>query len=107
MINIIAVLDNNVLVSALLSPQSVPGKIISLWEEKKFTIITSQPIVEEFTSVISRLKFKSNYKISPRSVQLLTKMLIEHQIKIPIPRASIKVRDPKDVVVLAAALQGH
>src|SRR3989339_405034 len=78
-----------------------------LWEEKKFTIITSQPIVEEFTSVISRLKFKSNYKISPRSVQLLTKMLIEHQIKIPIPRASIKVRDPKDVVVLAAALQGH
>jgi len=34
-------------------------------------------------------------------------MLIEHQIKIPIPRASIKVRDPKDVVVLAAALQGH
>lgn len=107
MTNIIVVLDNNVLVSALLFPQSPPGKIINLWQEKKFKIITSQPMVEEFVGVISRVKFRSNYKISTGTIRLLTQKLMGNRIKTRIPRTKVKIRDPKDIVILATALDGH
>lgn len=107
MTNITVVLDTNVLISALLIPQSLPGKIILLWQQKKFEIITSQPIVEEFVTLILRVKFSSNYTLSQSHIQILTKELINHQIKVPIPRSRVKIRDPKDIVVLATALRGH
>lgn len=70
-------------------------------------MITSQPMVEEFIDVISRVKFRYNYKISASKVQLLTKKLIDNQIKTRIPRTKIKIRDPKDVVILATAINSH
>ena len=64
-------------------------------------------MVEEFINVISRRKFVSKYGIFPISTKLLTKKLVESQIKIPIPHSSIKIRDPKDIIVLSTAIEGH
>lgn len=64
-------------------------------------------MVEEFIDVISRAKFRSSYKISARTVQSLTNMLINNQIKTRIPRTRVKIRDPKDIVILATAIRGR
>lgn len=64
-------------------------------------------MVEEFVGVISRVKFRSNYKISTGTVRLLTQKLMGNRIKTRIPRTKVKIRDPKDIVILATALDGH
>ena len=106
MTNITAVLDNNVLVSALLFPQSVPGKILKLWNQKKFQVVSSEPILEELHDVISRAKFVSRYHISTFLAQRIISGLNQNQIKLlQKSKLPFDIRDPKDIVFLDTAIQ--
>jgi uncharacterized protein len=53
------VIDTNILVSALLKPDSTPELIISLVLEKQVVFCLSEPIAAEYEEVLSREKFKS------------------------------------------------
>ena len=53
------VLDTNVLVSALLKPDSTPELVISLIFEKRAILCVSGPIFTEYEEVLSREKFWS------------------------------------------------
>lgn len=46
------VLDSNVLVSAFALPQSATARVVTLWEEKQFTLIISEYIVDEVTRIL-------------------------------------------------------
>jgi uncharacterized protein len=45
------VLDTNVLVSALISPRGNPDRLYRAWRAGRFTLLTSQPLLEEFQRV--------------------------------------------------------
>lgn len=47
-----AVLDANVLVSAVLSPAGVPGQILDAWRAERFALLVSAPILEEIARVL-------------------------------------------------------
>lgn len=49
-----AVLDTNVLVSALISPNGTPAQLINAWREKKFELVVSPAILEELAEVLQR-----------------------------------------------------
>ena len=53
------VIDTNVLVSALLKPDSIPELIISLILENHMILFITEPIVAEYEEVLSRDKFRS------------------------------------------------
>ncbi len=55
------VLDTSIFISAYLSsnPQSSPNKILSLWQEGKFTLITTPQLVLELLIVLERQKIDS------------------------------------------------
>jgi len=53
------VIDTNVLVSALLKPDSIPELIISLVLENHLILIITEPIVAEYEEVLGRDKFRS------------------------------------------------
>jgi len=54
------VIDTNVLVSGLLSPNGAPAKILSLLLNEKLVILYDNRIVEEYKEVLSREKFGFN-----------------------------------------------
>lgn len=43
---IVAVLDPNILTSALLSPKGAPAEIIRRWQAAEFSLITSPPLID-------------------------------------------------------------
>ena len=51
-----AVLDTNVLVSALISPSGTPAAIYDGWEEGKFTLLTCKEFLEEVRATLQTRK---------------------------------------------------
>ena len=58
-----AVIDTNVLVSAMLKWQSVPGKILELTFSVLIIPVINDEIINEYRTVLSRPKFKLSEKI--------------------------------------------
>jgi uncharacterized protein len=50
------VLDTNVLVSGLAYPESVPGRILSTWQQGALGVVLSRYILDEMVRVLPRLK---------------------------------------------------
>lgn len=97
-----AVLDPNVIVSALLSPGGAPGQILRGWLEGRFELIVSPALIEELGRVLSYPKLRK--WVSPAEAQellalLRTAELIEDPI-VPPPQHSA---DPGDDYLIALA----
>ena len=98
-----AVLDTNVVVSALLF-RGTTGRLVSLWQDKKFVLLVSKAMMDECIRVFAYPKFH----LTPKEVTFL----LEHQLiafsqpvivrnVVPIIHA-----DPSDDIFLACALAG-
>lgn len=59
----LVVLDTNIIISALLMPASQPAKIITHWQNGKFTLLTAEPQIEELMRVTRYPKIRE--RISP------------------------------------------
>jgi putative PIN family toxin of toxin-antitoxin system len=57
-----AVIDTNVIVSAMLNPAGNPAKVIDGLFENRFTAVVSADILEEYELVLKRPKFGFNHK---------------------------------------------
>lgn len=62
-----AVLDVNVLVSALISPSGTPARLLEAWRQGQFTVLTSQDILAEFERVIVRSHLYGRYGLKARA----------------------------------------
>jgi uncharacterized protein len=97
------VLDTNVLVSAILSSNSIPAKILN-WGEDNGTILYSTATLNEVLSVLQRPKFSKyidrddidGLSIRIKTVWLLVKILNAVQL----------CRDPKDDKFIDLAING-
>ena len=49
------VLDTNVLVSGLAYPESIPGRILSIWQQGGLDVVLSRYILDEMVRVLPRL----------------------------------------------------
>lgn len=49
-----AVIDTNIWVSALLNPSGYPAKLRKAFEEGRFEVVISEPILKEIADVLSR-----------------------------------------------------
>lgn len=97
------VLDTNVLVSAAISPQGAPAKIVKLALEKKIILLTCPHIVEEYYEVFRREKFKK-FKFPPPWLTVLLKQTL-HNLENSTPW-SLSGPDEDDLIFLALA-KGH
>ncbi len=97
-----AVVDTNILISALLGP----GKSRQLVQKllKKHTVIIFKPMLDEVIDVLSREKFAT---IKNRQTDRF-KSNLEHRSKIVNIRSSFKVlkEDPDDDIILNTAYSG-
>jgi len=100
----LVVLDTNIIISAMLLPNSQPAKVIARWREGKFKLVTSAPQVDELMRV-------TRYpKVRDRLNSVLTGRLINEMRDIAVmvddlPQVDVSP-DPYDNYLLATASGG-
>ncbi len=103
-----AVVDTNLLVSAVLTKGGDADRLLRSWYEGVFILITSDALLEELETVLQRPVFQGKYGILGSEVDALVNSLREGSLKvIPRRRLPVHCRDPKDDKFLAASLGGR
>jgi len=99
------VLDTNVLVSGLLVPAGLPGRIIDLWIDGAISVALTSELLEEYLSVIARPKFDSIAGPSDRC-RIVGELVSLANTSIVVPRVRVQaLKDPADNVVLSCAVE--
>ena len=98
-----AVLDTNVLVSAMIS-DGKPRQLFRKGIEGQFTILTSDLMLKELAYVLHRPKFKTN----PSEIHRIT-LALHNSAEVVDVKTKLKIvkEDPKDNVVIETAYDGH
>jgi putative PIN family toxin of toxin-antitoxin system len=96
-----AVLDTNVLVSALLKTGSVPSQIAAEALYGDIIPILNDDIMEEYEAVLSRPKFR----FAPKTVQIFLDELKKRAIYSDQGLLEDEIPDPKDVVFYAVLME--
>lgn len=97
-----AVLDTNVLVSAMLKNDSVPGAVLELALGGNITPLFSEAILQEYREVLSRSKFHLPIKIVDAVIQSLRARGLDIEAEKPDCRA---FPDPDDVIFYAVVME--
>ncbi len=100
-----AVLDTNLIISAVITPTGQVSRILTAWRNGLFELITSPQIIEEMRLVLFSEKIKKNRSLSDRRINdLLTELrktsgLVKPKIAIKAVKA-----DPDDDKFIEAAM---
>lgn len=96
------VLDTNVLVSGLMLPDSVPGKIVGAWRAAHFDLVLSEPLIAELARVLSYPKIHARLRWEEDDIAGYL-LLLRFKAEIAdTSRTKVKVPgDPGDSPVLA------
>lgn len=103
-----AVLDANVLVSALIRPEGTPGKIVSRWlAEKPFELVVSRAIIDEVRRAARYERVRKYMRLSQREAEALL-AIVQASANLVTGTTAIEgvAVDADDHKVLAAALEG-
>lgn len=99
------VLDTGIFISAFLSTEGYPRKVVNLWLDKEFQLITSEWQIEEIKRVSQYDRLKE--RIVHRDIGFLINRLKRHAIVLKeIPNVDYSP-DPDDNPILATALAGE
>lgn len=96
-----AVLDTNVLVSAMFNDESVPGQIVAEALEGSIIPLYSNEILDEYSDVLTRAKFR----FDQRDVRVMIDAIIKRGVAIDAGPVEDVLPDPKDVVFYAVTME--
>ena len=92
------VLDTNVLVSGLAYPQSIPGRILSVWRRGGLDLVLSRYILDEMVRVLPRLK---RIRLNPTEIRdLADSFMFLAEVVEPDGEVDETLRDESDQQVL-------
>lgn len=101
--NYYAGIDTNVLVSAMLKFQSVPGQVAKEALLGNLVPLLCDEIIAEYRAVLARPKFKFDQK----AVDVLIDGIIDRGIFIDAVPVEEVIPDPKDIVFYEVAIEGR
>ena len=96
-----AVIDTNVLVSAMLKWESVPGSVLLEVLTGKITPLLNEEIVSEYRTVLSRPKFH----FSPETAEIFLDGLTGRGLFVDAESIEEILPDPKDVVFYEVVME--
>jgi len=97
----IAILDTNILISALLGPPSLPAKIVDFWADRRFQLVTSEDQITELRRVSKYPKISQQLS-APVAGRLVNEMRKSASFARSLPKIDL-CRDPMDNFLLAMA----
>lgn len=98
-----AVLDTNVLLSALISPHGAPDIIYRAWRAAKFEVVTSRVQLDELRRASRYPKFRAilqPHRVGTMVNNLQRAIVLEHLT------SDVEADDPNDAFLLAMSLAG-
>ena len=104
----IVVLDTNVIVSALLSPEGAPAKVVRRWEADEFGVVISPPLLAELRRALEHERVLKYIRLPHETVAGLIERLktvaavVEPQLLLDEIH-----EDPDDNQVLECAVAGN
>jgi hypothetical protein len=103
------VIDANVLVSGILSPQGIPAQIVKVWREEKFSLVTSEAVIIEIQETLEKLDGTGKYFIPRSRIDKFLGLIRENSHLVStLPNVDGTIpADPDDEKFLAIALAGE
>lgn len=96
-----AVIDTNVLVSAAMKPESVPGQVLELVLDGVIVPVLNKTIIEEYRDVLLRPKFDFPEQV----VKDILSEIDGHGIYVDAEPIDIDFPDPKDLVFYEVVME--
>ena len=98
------ILDTNILLSGLIAPAGVPGRLIDAWLDRRFTLVSHSLQLDEFRAVSRRDKIRALVRSSEagRLVNQIAALAEMPEWLPPVERS----RDPRDDFLLALCEAG-
>lgn len=106
------VLDTNVFISGLLLPKGVPGRIVEAWQQSQYTLVVSEPMLNEIERVLKYPKIQRRLHWSPEQIERYISLLRFYAEVVSIEDVLQTIpddllRDAKDNPILATFIAGH
>ncbi len=101
-----SVIDTNILIRAIIRPVGTVGPVIVRLEEGRYQLIYSQPLLDELTRKLALPRIKDRYELTDEQVTDFIGLLTELGELVKPERRVAICRDPKDNMVIEAALAG-
>src|ERR1041384_7717808 len=102
-----AVLDTNVLVSALLIPEGNERRILEAWQRGRFDLVVAPPLLQELARVLAYPKLRRRRWLSDADIVALVETLVDGAVMVAGARGVRASRDPDDNMFLAAAIEAE
>ncbi len=99
--------DVNVLVSGVLTPSGLPGRIMAAWRQNQIAFVVSLAIIEKTVEVLRRPHILNAFSIEESDIQDLRTFLTEEAVITPgTLDLQVVKEDPEDDTILIAAVEG-
>ena len=103
-----AVLDTNVIISAVLVPLGISGRILAAALRLIFLCFSSDAVLAEVLRTLERERVRRKYAIDPRTVERLRQFLESDVVRTPIAADARGVAShPEDDLILATAVSAR
>lgn len=101
------VIDTNLVLSAFLWG-GVPAKVFDTILDDRAILVSSEYLVEELRTTLSRRKFEKKFKAANLTPEHVVNRYLQYAEMVePVELANSVIRDPKDVPLLACAVGGE
>jgi len=104
-----AVIDTNILVSAVLSKNGTPAKILEVWRKRSFLLAINEAAMQEAQRVLNDLGSTGKYNLPSNEISELLQLLRKEAQFVPgqITVAGIIPQDTTDENFLSIALEAN
>lgn len=103
-----AMLDANVLVSAILSPKGTPAKVLTAWQAERFHLVLSEAILDEIDRVLRYPRIARRHRWSEERLRGFIEDLAHLAIMTPgATQLAVIAEDPPDDRYLECAIEGE
>lgn len=102
-----AVIDTNILVRALIMPHGTVGPVLQRLRYAEYTLLYSQPLLEELTDVLNRPRIRDRYGLSEADITTVLRLILLRGEAVMPTTPITACRDPKDNKFLEVAVAGQ
>lgn len=101
----IAVVDTNVWVSALLNPAGPPALLFQAWVDRRFQVATSPRLLDELADVLTRPRLRDRYGISAEDAGRFIDLVAAGATVVGLANEAYGCRDADDDAVIETAVR--
>jgi putative PIN family toxin of toxin-antitoxin system len=102
-----AVVDTNILIRALIKPRGTVGPVLTRLAEGKYVIVYSERMLDELIAKLVLPRLHDKYAIDAQTIETTVALLAIRGELVHPARAVKACRDPKDDMLIEAALAGN